>query len=107
MEFIDRQDHIDLFVFSLIRTGVLLTDVAADLAESLPEDAYPGEEPGAVVLGMVSGSIRSVLEKIEPELVEEAAELMELAIDRVEEHLRLALELGKRMHDGVSGIGYG
>src|ERR1700743_1011178 len=39
------QDHIDQFVLSLIRTGVLLTDVAADLAESLPADAYPGEDP--------------------------------------------------------------
>ena len=107
MELTETQDHIDLFVFSLIRTGMILTDVAADLAESLPEDAYPGEEPGAVVLGMVSGSIRSVLGPVEPELVEACADLMEMAIDRVEEHLRLALELGKRMHDDVPGIGYG
>jgi hypothetical protein len=108
MEFIDTQDHIDQFVFSLIRIGLLLTDLAADLAEALPESAYPGEEPGAVVLGMVSGSIRSVLRTADRQLVEAAATLMEMAIDRVEEHLRLGIELGRRMHDDdVSGIGYG
>ena len=101
------QDHIDLFVRSLIRTGLLLTDVAAELAESLPAAACPGEEPAAVVLGMVCGSIRSVLETVEPELIEASAELMEMAIDRVEEHLRLALELGRRMQDDLPGIGYG
>jgi hypothetical protein len=107
MELTQMQDHITLFVRSLIRTGLLLTDVAADLAGSLPEDAYPGEEPGAVVLGMVCGSIRSVLETVEPELVEASADLMEMAIDRVEEHLRLSLELGRRMQDDLAGIGHG
>ena len=107
MELTEMQDHIDLFVFSLIRTGLLLTEVAADLTESLPEAAYPEEEPGAVVLGMVCGSIRSALEAAEPELVQASVDLMEMAIDRVEEHLRLALELGTRMHDDPSGIGYG
>ncbi len=107
MELTEMQDHIDLFVRSLIRTGLLLTDVAAELAESLPSAACPGEEPAAVVLGMVCGSIRSVLETVEPELIEASAELMEMAIDRVEEHLRLALELGRRMQDDLPGIGYG
>jgi hypothetical protein len=107
MESTDTQDHIDQFVLSLIRTGVLLTDVAADLAESLPADAYPGEDPGAVVIEMMSGTIRTVLETVDPDLVAEAAELMELALDQVQEHLRLALSLSRRMHNGVPGRGYG
>ena len=59
MEFTDTQDHIDQFVLSLIRTGLLLTDIAGELAEALPDDAYPGEEPGAVVIEMMSGTIRT------------------------------------------------
>lgn len=90
MESAQTQDHIDQFVLSLLRSGLLLTDIAGDLTESLPADAYPGEEPGAVVIEMMSGTIRSVLETVDPDLVVEATELMELALDRVEEHLRLA-----------------
>jgi hypothetical protein len=107
MESTETQDHIDQFVLSLLRTGLLLTDVAADLAEALPADAYPGEEPGAVAIEMMSGTIRSVLEPVDPELVADAADLMELALDRVQEHLRLALHLSERMEDGGSGLGYG
>jgi hypothetical protein len=107
MESTDTQDHIDEFVLSLIRTGLLLTDVAADLAESLPPDAYPGEDPGAVVIEMMSGTIRTVLETVDPDLVAEAASLMDLALDQVQEHLQLALCLSKRMHSGAPGRGYG
>src|SRR6202020_788789 len=101
MEFTDTQDHIDQFVLSLIRTGLLLTDVAADLAEALPPDAYPGEEPGAVVIEMMSGTIRTVLETVDPDIISEAADLMDLALDQVQEHLHLALSLSKRMHSGT------
>jgi hypothetical protein len=98
---------IDQFVLSLIRTGLVLTDVATVLAESLPADAYPGEEPGAVVIEMISGTIRTVLETVDPDLVAEAADLMELAVDQVEEHLQVARSMSKRMHGGMSGRGYG
>ena len=107
MEFTDTQDHIDQFVLSLIRTGLLLTDIAGELAEALPDDAYPGEEPGAVVIEMMSGTIRTGLETVDPELVAEATDMMDLALDQVQEHLQLALSLSKRMHSGAPGRGYG
>jgi hypothetical protein len=44
-------DHINSFVRELLSTGSMLWEIAADLAETLPADAYPGEEPGAVVIG--------------------------------------------------------
>jgi hypothetical protein len=107
MESTETQDHIDQFVLTLLRTGLLLTDVTADLADALPDDSYPGEDPGAVAIEMMSGTIRSVLDTVDPDLVLEAADLIELALARVQEHLRLALQLSERMQDGVSGRGYG
>ncbi len=107
MEPTQTQDHIDQFVLSLLRTGLLLTDVAADLAQSLPQDAHPDEDPGAVVIEMLSGTIRSVLETVDPQAVERAADLIEQAVDRVEEHLRLALELSRRMHGPTFRRGFG
>ena len=107
MEPTETQDHIDQFVLSLLRTGLLLTDVAGDLAQSLPEDAYPDEAPEAVVIEMLAGSIRSVLETVDPLAVEQAADLIEQAVDRVEEHLRLALELSRRMHGRAYRRGFG
>lgn len=101
------QDHIDQFVVSLLRTGFLLTDLAADLTESLPPEAFPEEDPGIVVIEMLAGSIRSVLETADPELVADSAGLIELAVDRIEEHLHLALELSKRMHADTPVRGYG
>jgi hypothetical protein len=40
----------------------MLSDLGADLVESLPDDAYPGEDTAAVVIQMVIGTIRTVLE---------------------------------------------
>ncbi|MHB8693818.1 MAG: hypothetical protein ACYDHH_21480 [Solirubrobacteraceae bacterium] len=99
-------DHIDAFVIELLRTGMSLSNTAASLIEDLPPDAYPGEDLGDVVLGMMVGTIRTALEAFEPRVVEQATALIELAAERVIEHLRLALALSKHM-DGPNGRRYG
>jgi hypothetical protein len=99
-------DHIDAFVVELLRTGVSLSETAADIIDGLPPDAYPGQEPGDVVLSMMIGTIRTALDKVEQQVVEQATALIDLAAERVREHLQLALVLSKRMH-GDSGRGYG
>jgi hypothetical protein len=99
-------DHIDAFVIELLRTGMSLSDTAADLIEGLRPDAYPGEDLGDVVLGMMVGTIRTALAEFEPQVVEQATALIDLAAERVREHLRLALALSKRM-DGQNGRCYG
>jgi hypothetical protein len=93
----NTEDAIDAFVLELLRTGNMLTGMAADLAEALPADAYPGEKPGQVVIEMIAGSIRTALIEADSGDVERAVELMQKAGDRVLEHLRLALELRRRM----------
>ena len=104
------QDHVDEFVFELVGAGLMLSSLGADLVEALPEDAYPGEEPGAVILQMMCGTIRTAVGSADPRDVRRATDLIEQAVARTLEHLRLACELSRRMHgeDGPgAGRGYG
>jgi hypothetical protein len=97
IESIGDQDEVGRFVLELLRTGVMLSDLAGDLIESLPEDAYPGEDNGEVILEMLIGSVRGVLGETEPDQLRSATRMVECAAERVIEHLRLALELRRRM----------
>jgi hypothetical protein len=102
-------DHIQVFVFGLIRTGLMLTDLASDLTDALPADAYPGEEPAAVVLEMLCGTIATALGAVDARDVRRATEIIDLAAERTREHLRLALAMSRRIHgdDGRRGRAYG
>jgi hypothetical protein len=102
-------DHINGFVRELLSSGSMLWEVAADLTEALPVEAYPGEEPAAVVLEMMCGTIATVLGGADPGEVQRATELIRQAGERTIEHLRLACELSRRMHgdDGGRGRSYG
>jgi hypothetical protein len=102
-------DAIDDFALELLRTGYMLEGMAADLAETLPATAYPGEEPAAVVMQMITGSIRTALTEADVSDVQRAVELMQEAADRVIEHLRVALALRRRMEgsDRRARRGYG
>jgi hypothetical protein len=102
----NTEDAIDGFALELLRTGNMVAGLAADLVEMLPADAYPGEKPAAVVMEMITGSIRTALVETDPSDVQRAVELMREAADRVTEHLRLALALRRRM-DGAAGTGHG
>lgn len=104
---LSQPDHIDQFVFELLRTGAMLSEVAAGLIETLPEDAYPGEDPGAVVMEMMCGTIRTALGEVDPAEVRRATELIDQAAARTVEHLRLAWALSHRFHDDETGNGLG
>jgi hypothetical protein len=51
------EDHIERFVVELLCTGAMLGGLVSDLSAALPTDAYPGEEPRAVVIEMLCGTI--------------------------------------------------
>jgi hypothetical protein len=102
----NTQDVIDDFALELLRTGDMLAGLAIDLVEALPADAYPGEKPAAVVMEMITGSIRTALVEADPSDVRRAVELMREASDRVVEHLRLAHALRRRMK-GAGGTPHG
>jgi hypothetical protein len=93
------------FVISLVDAGSWLSELVSDLTAALPADHYPGEEPGAVVLEMLCGTIGTALVSADPRELERATELIDLAAARTLEHLRLARGLSRRMNDGEDGIG--
>jgi signal transduction histidine kinase len=97
-------DLVSDFTHELLRVGNLVFGVASDLVEELPPDAYPGEDPAEVIIQMVTGTIGTAVGDTDPAELERATELIGMACDRVLEHLRLALELSRRMHgeDGTS-----
>jgi hypothetical protein len=43
-------------IVELLRTGLTLVDLLSSLLEDLPDDAFPGEENGEVLIEMVAGS---------------------------------------------------
>jgi hypothetical protein len=98
-------DHVEEFVLALLGTGAMLSGLVSDLADALPEGAYPGEEPAAVVAEMVCGSIATVLALLDPRDVRRATELIDMAGARTLEHLRLACDLSRRIHGDDGGVG--
>ena len=81
-------DHVQPFVEEVLRTGVMLTDVLGSLLEDLPEDAFPGEQPGDVLVEMLVGTVRTVVE---------ATALLGAMSDRFVADLRQAMALARRM----------
>lgn len=98
-------EHVEAFVLELVRTGWMLDGVLADLVDALPVDAYPGEEPSAVVFEMLCGTIATALASVDPPEVRRATELIDLSGARVVEHLRLACALSRCIHRGDGRIG--
>lgn len=97
------------FVLGLLRTGFMLSELASNLTDALPADAYPGEDPAAVVLEMICGTIATALDTADPRGLRHATELIELASARTREHLQLARAMSRRIHgsDGSQGRSYG
>jgi hypothetical protein len=95
----EPEDHVSTFTDELLRTGLMLSGLAADLVEVLPAEHYPAEEPGVVVIEMIAGTISTVLADTDEDEVARATQLIRVASDRVLEHLRLALELSRRGRD--------
>jgi hypothetical protein len=104
MEFTCGNPDIDEFALRLLRTSYMLCDLVGNLVDALPEDAFPGESQGRVVTEMVFGTIATAFESVDLADVVRASELIELAAERVIEHLTLAAELSRRMH-GNDGLG--
>jgi hypothetical protein len=92
-----EDDPVATFVEEVLRTGVLLTDVLSGLLEDLPADAFPGEDPGEVLVEMLVGTVRPAVEAVEPRTVADATALLGAMSDRFVADLQAALELARRM----------
>ncbi len=83
-------DPAHAFVVEVLRTGLMLTDLVADLLESVPPEAFPGEDPGDVLFEMLAGSLRPAVVAAGPETLEECSALLGAIRDRTVEDLEEA-----------------
>lgn len=91
---------IDGFTLELLRTGLMLIDLASEIAGPSPNRE---EISGETVVEMISGTIRTYLDEVDQGDVRRATELIAGAAERVTEHLQLALALRKRMDGAGAG----
>jgi hypothetical protein len=79
----------------MMRTGFVFIDLISSLIEELPDEAFPGEEKGAVLLGMVAGSCIPAVQAAGERECRAATALIGAVRDRVLDDLRTAAELTK------------
>jgi hypothetical protein len=80
-------------VQELLRTGMALVDTISCLLDEIPEEAFPGEDAGVVLIEMVVGSCRPVLDAAGNEDCRRAAALIGAIGESVYRDLRTAAEL--------------
>jgi hypothetical protein len=83
------------FVEEVLRTGLMLSNLIAELLEDMPHDAFPDEDPAEVLVEMLTGSVRPALEAVGERTLEEATALLGAMCDRTLSDLRTALELSR------------
>jgi uncharacterized radical SAM superfamily protein len=83
----------------------MLCELVTDLTDATPIDAYPGEEPEAVLIEMLRGTIGTALESADPRDVRRATELIDQAGARTVGQLQIACELSRRIHGDGGGTG--
>lgn len=91
----DQRDPARELIEELLRTGLVLTDLLASLLEEIPEDAFPGEDQGAVLMEMVVGSCSPALDAAGERECRTATALIGAIEDRVLDDLRKAAEIAK------------
>lgn len=98
-------DWTTAFVMQVLRTGLMLHGLLCDLLEDLPEEAFGSEDNGAVVIEMLTGTIRPVAEAAGARVVRDATALLEASSARTIEDLRAALALRVAMDGGLRNRG--
>ncbi len=83
-------DPVRDFVEQLLSPGLMLGDLLADLLDSLRDDAFPGENQAEVLLEMLTGSVRPVVEAAGSP--QEVTALLGAVGDKALEDLRRAAE---------------
>jgi hypothetical protein len=89
----ERDDWAGAFVMAVLRIGLMLEGLLSNLLEDLPDDAFPGEDNGVVLVEMLTGTIRSVATTAGERVVRDATKLLCASGDRTIEGLRAALAL--------------
>ena len=79
----------------IIRTCFTITDTLDDLVDSVPEDAFPGEDSAMVLVEMVAGSCTPAIEAAGEETCRGAIALLGAVRDRFIDDLRTAAALAR------------
>ena len=87
---------------TLIKSGIFVTETLGNLIDMLPEDAYPGEDPGEVVTEMAAGSIVPLVNKVGRKQCRETIELIDSVVESILGELRLAAEIAGRREKGYT-----
>jgi hypothetical protein len=95
----DGTDAAQVLIEELLRTALALGGVLSSLLEELPEGAFPGEENAAVLIEMVVGTCRPVVEAAGEPDCWAATALIGAVRDRVLDDLRAAAELSRQDGD--------
>jgi hypothetical protein len=92
----EEHDIAQMLIEELLRTAFSLGSIYAPLLAELPEDAFPGEGPGAVLIEMLAGSslqaAKVVTEADWPSLTALAGAVRESVLS----DLRVAAEFAER-----------
>lgn len=85
----------ETLIVELLRTGLTLADLLSSLLDDLPDDAFPGEDSGEVLIEMVAGSCAPAFAAAGPAQCEATVALLGAIRDRVLSDLRTAAELAR------------
>src|SRR5215475_11694331 len=93
-----RREPLDLettrdLVEEVLRTAMALEDIVVSLLDDLPDDAFPGEDPGLVLLEMIVGSVHPATLAAGPRDTRTATALVVAIRERVLADLRTAAAL--------------
>jgi hypothetical protein len=91
----ESNDAAQLLIEEMLRSGLALTSMLASLLEDIPDNAFPGEENGAVLIEMVVGSCRPVVDTVGESECRAAAALLEAVRSKVVDDLRAAALLAR------------
>jgi hypothetical protein len=79
----------------ILRTALWLFDISTSLLDDLPDDAFPGEDCGEVMVEMLTGSCRPAIETAGDDGCRIVIELMASIRENVLDDLRAAAELAR------------
>jgi hypothetical protein len=89
-------DDVRTLTVTVLRIGVMLSDLLANILDDLPEEAFAGEDQAEVLIEMLTGSIGPVANAAGARSVAQTVALLDAVGDRVLSDLRAAAELARR-----------
>lgn len=98
---VEEHGAAQLLIEELLRTAFSLGSIYAPLLADLPEDAFPGEDPGAVLIEMLAGSSLGAAQVVDEADWESTTALVKAVRESVLGDLRVAAQLAEQGQEKV------